>query len=68
MKLRQEDPSLVIGISCTDESLTALITKIARENNINIGADAFLVPRQYTYDMMRDCRTAIANQVLLISS
>ncbi len=60
MKLRQEDPEIVIGISCTDASLKTLITKIAQECDVKIGTDAFLVPREYTYDLMKDCRTAIA--------
>lgn len=60
IKLRTDDPSLQIAVSCADERVEALIRSIAAECNLNVGSDVVLVPRQYSYDLMKDCRSAIA--------
>ncbi len=60
LRLRQQDSSLQIAVSCTDEKLKELITTIADTCGAKVGQDVFLVPREHTYDLMKTCRTAIA--------
>lgn len=60
LRIRQGDPSLQIAISCADERVETLIQKIASSLDLEIGKDLHLVPRAYSYDLMKACRSAIA--------
>lgn len=59
-KLREEHPDLQIAVSCADIKVESLIHKIAQECGLTVGKDVFLVPRHYSYELMKDCRSAIA--------
>jgi lipid-A-disaccharide synthase len=60
LRLRQDSPSVQIAISCADSNVIPLVTEIAEEYQLTIGKDLFLVPREYSYDLMKACRCAIA--------
>lgn len=61
-RLQDDDPSLAIGISIASSSLRPLVEKIivnaGFSNSLN--KDIFLVPGEFTYDLMKTSRTAIA--------
>ncbi len=60
LKLRQREPSLQIALSCADDKQLPLINKIATQCGLTVGKDFYVVPREYTYELMKACRTAIA--------
>ena len=59
VKLRQNDPDIIFGISCFNET-----TKTFLEQNTGlfpgIKGALYQIPKEYTYELMRDSRCAIA--------
>jgi lipid-A-disaccharide synthase len=53
-KLRQLDPELGIFVSCADDGLKQLI-----QSEPELPHPIELIPRQFTYEMMRDCHLAL---------
>ncbi|MCE5319145.1 MAG: lipid-A-disaccharide synthase [Parachlamydia sp.] len=59
-RLKEEDPEALIAISCAHEE-TFKQMKLHLENSpLRLNLDTFLVPKRYTYEMMRDSHAAIA--------
>ncbi len=50
-------PDVAFGISCADATLGEMIEKMILEHNVQ---KAFIVPHKNTYELMRDCHSAIA--------
>lgn len=60
-QMQQQDPKVCIAISCAQETTTHLIQKILKGTEwIQEGKNVFLIPKAYSYDLMRTCRSAIA--------
>lgn len=53
-------PEICFGISCAQESNVPLIKNILDENGLKLNQDVFFVPKKYSYELMKDCRSAIA--------
>lgn len=58
--LRHADPGLQILISCADPALAPAIQREMERTGLSVGIDIGLVPKAFTGELMRDCRTALA--------
>lgn len=58
--LQKEHPGASFAISCAHEHNMELVQKILRKSQLKQNRDVFFVPRIYSYDLMRTCRSAIA--------
>lgn len=57
LKLKQIDPELAILISCADDRLKRMIeSEVSRCARM---ADLHLIPKTFSYEMMRDCQLAL---------
>lgn len=59
-QLYRESPDFIAAISVTDEKQKEQILKILSESSFNLGINAFLIDRDHTYELMRDCDVAVA--------
>lgn len=58
--LLKSDPTRIFCLSCCSEAHSRLIFETIKESSLELGKELFLVPNKFTYELMRDCRTAIA--------
>lgn len=58
--LKKEDPALRFVVSCAHEKIMPVMHKIMQENLLKLNHDLFLLPKSYSYELMRDCRSAVA--------
>lgn len=58
--LRLDDPSLQILVSCADPELKPAILSEIQRAELTLGNNVDLVPKQFTYELMTDCHTALA--------
>lgn len=58
--LKKHFPSLQIAVSCGHASVREVMQNIAEGYGMELNKDLFIVPREHTYSMMQECRTAIA--------
>jgi lipid-A-disaccharide synthase len=58
--LKSKNPSLRFALSYAQERLIEPIKHIIKPFNLKIGADLYLSPKQFNYELMRDCHTALA--------
>jgi lipid-A-disaccharide synthase len=58
--LKKDNPSITFAISCAHEKIMPLMQDILNNNSLKLNRDIFLVPKGYSYELMRDCRSAIA--------
>jgi lipid-A-disaccharide synthase len=58
--LKKEDPSVRFVISCAHDKIMPVMHQIMRNNSLKLNQDIFLLPKGYSYELMRDCRCAIA--------
>lgn len=59
-QLQNNDPSIRFAISQAREEYLPLIQKMIDKSSLKINQDVFLVPSSFNYELMRDCRSAIA--------
>ena len=59
-QLKEHDPSLQFAISQAKGEYLPMIQKMVSESSLEWNRDVFLVPSAYNYELMRDCRSAIA--------
>ncbi len=57
--LRKEHPKTTIAISCAHDHNQDLVQKILLQSKVN-SKDIYLIPKAYSYDLMRSCKSAIA--------
>lgn len=58
--LKEEDPEAIVAISCAHDE-TFKQVKLHLENSpLRLNLDTFLIPKRFTYEMMRDSHAAIA--------
>lgn len=58
--LQKQQPELAFAISCAHDSHMEMMQTILQENHFRHHDELFLIPRTYTYDLMRRCQSAIA--------
>jgi lipid-A-disaccharide synthase len=58
--LKKDDPHLSFVISCAHDKIIPVMHHILYGNALKLNRDIFLVPKTYSYELMRDCRSAIA--------
>lgn len=59
-KLKQQQPTAVFGLSCSAEHLRPEIAKIIEKSTLKLNQDIFVIPKKYTYELMKDCHSALA--------
>lgn len=59
-KLAKNDPNLQFCISLASPQLEPAIKEVISQTSLTLNRNAFLVPREYSYELMRDSRTALA--------
>lgn len=59
-QLKKENPKAVFIISCAHEKIIPLMHPLLRRYSLKLHHDLFLLPKNYAYELMQDCRTAIA--------
>lgn len=58
--LRKDQPDVTFAISYGQGHMMSRILEIIGKTNLKIHRDVFLVPNTYTYELMKDSRSAIA--------
>lgn len=58
--LLQDKPDLKFGLSVANDSLLPLISDKIKKTKLEKEKNLFLIPKDYIYELMRDCRVAIA--------
>ncbi|HEY4831697.1 MAG TPA: lipid-A-disaccharide synthase, partial [Waddliaceae bacterium] len=58
--LKKKDPSVTFAISCAHEKILPAIHQMLQPNSLKLNRDIFLLPKAYCYELMKDCRTALA--------
>lgn len=58
--LQKDNPGASFAISCAHEHNMELVQNILRKSQLKQNREVFFVPRIYSYDLMRTCRSAIA--------
>lgn len=58
--IQQEYPNTALAISCTHEFNMSLAQDILNRSQLKHNREVFFIPRAYTYELMRSCRSAIA--------
>lgn len=59
-RLLKDNPSLSFAVSCVDESLKHELDQALAKSTLTLGKEVFVVPREYSYELMRDCDYALA--------
>jgi lipid-A-disaccharide synthase len=58
--IKRSDPKACFAISSAQDKNLPLIKKLLNESHLKIDQDAFLVPKQFSYELMKACLGAIA--------
>lgn len=58
--LQQENPEISFAISCAHEHNMELVQDILAKSQLQHNREVFFVPKAYSYELMRTCRSAIA--------
>ena len=58
--LKRKKPELIFGISCVNEESTFEIYEALKKSSLKHGHDVFLIPKQYSYELMDESHLAIA--------
>lgn len=58
--LKADNPETCFAISCAHEKIMPMMHHHLRDLPLKLNRDIFLLPKTYTYELMRDCRSAIA--------
>lgn len=59
-KLKKDNPDLKFAISCAHEKIMPVMHPMLQNISLKLHHDLFLLPKAYSYELMRDCRSAIA--------
>lgn len=57
---KREDPSVMFGISCAQESFTQILKSIASQHGLKQHQDYELIPQAFSYDLMQNASFALA--------
>jgi lipid-A-disaccharide synthase len=59
-RLKLSHPNLRFAVSCARPEAAAQIEELIAHSSLKFGKEIFLVPKKYTYELMRDSQAAIA--------
>ena len=59
-KIKKEDPAATFVLSCAHDKVISIIHGLLQTNILKLNQDLFLLPKGYSYELMKDCRSAIA--------
>lgn len=58
--LKKNNPDTLFAISCAHEKIMPVMHPMLRNMSLKLHQDLFLLPKAYSYELMRDCRSALA--------
>jgi lipid-A-disaccharide synthase len=58
--LKAKHPNLIFALSCAHENLYQILKEQAENSPLKLNRDIFLVPREYSYELMKECKIALA--------
>lgn len=59
-RLKQSFPATRFAVSCAHPKAQGLVAEALQKTQLVLGKDVITVPKEFTYEMMDECRTAIA--------
>jgi lipid-A-disaccharide synthase len=57
---KKENPQAIFALSCAHDEMMGLLHEAIKKSPLKVDKDLFFVPKTYSYELMRDCRSAIA--------
>lgn len=57
---KKEHPDACFAISCAHPDIMPMMEEILETNPLHLNEDLFFVPKRFAYELMRDCRSAMA--------
>ncbi len=57
---QKKHPDACFAISCAHTEIMPMIQEILETNSLQLNKDLFFVPKRFSYELMRDCRSAIS--------
>jgi lipid-A-disaccharide synthase len=57
---KKENPHAIFALSCAHDEMMGLLHEAIKKSPLKVDKDLFFVPKTYSYELMRDCRSAIA--------
>lgn len=60
VQLKRDYPHLRFAISCAQASLHVPLFQLVEQGPLHLNEDLYIVPPQYHYDLMKNCKTALA--------
>lgn len=57
---KKENPEACFAISCAHPDIMPMMHDILETSPFHLNKDLYFVPKRYSYELMRDCRSAIA--------
>lgn len=58
--LKAKHPNLIFALSCAHANLYPILKKQIENSLLKLNQDIFLVPREYSYELMKACKIALA--------
>lgn len=58
--LKARHPNLIFALSCAHENLYPILREQTEKSPLKLNQDIFLVPRKYSYELMKACKIALA--------
>lgn len=58
--LKHAYPHLRFALSCAQQSLQSSLIHLVQQGPLRLNEEVYIVPPQYHYELMQDCRTALA--------
>lgn len=59
-RMHRQNSKVSLAISCAHDHNMPIVQEILKKANLQLNDEVFFVPKTYSYDLMRSCRTAIA--------
>lgn len=59
-RFKKDNPQAIFGVSALNALSLGSLLHFLKKSSLKLGEDIFIVPQKYTYELMRDCRTALA--------
>lgn len=58
--VKEYNPDSLFAISCAHEGIIPLMHELLQNSSLRLNKDVFLIPKAYTYELMKECRSALA--------
>jgi len=58
--IKQAKPDVVFAVSCSSQEIEKQIQNLIQISNIEFKEDIYLVPKEFSYELMKNCSAAIA--------